>query len=73
MERVRALARGRGTEIAANNYGLTYSREKPAVGVSRIHGELLMLRSHADAIRAMGSATGQSLQRHHGKMALRNA
>jgi hypothetical protein len=27
MERVRALARGRGTEIAANDYGLTYSRE----------------------------------------------
>jgi hypothetical protein len=27
MERVQALARGRGTEIAANDYGLTYSRE----------------------------------------------
>jgi hypothetical protein len=27
MERVRALARGRGTEIAAKDYGLTYSRE----------------------------------------------
>jgi hypothetical protein len=27
MECVRALARGRGTEIAANDYGLTYSRE----------------------------------------------
>jgi hypothetical protein len=27
MERVRAPARGRGTEIAANDYGLTYTRE----------------------------------------------
>jgi hypothetical protein len=27
MERVRSLARERGTEIAANDYGLTYSRE----------------------------------------------
>jgi hypothetical protein len=27
MERVQALARGGGTEIAANDYGLTYSRE----------------------------------------------
>jgi hypothetical protein len=27
MERVRALARGRGIEIAADDYGLTHSRE----------------------------------------------
>jgi hypothetical protein len=27
MERLRALTRGRGTEIAAKDYGLTYSRE----------------------------------------------
>jgi hypothetical protein len=27
MERLQTLARERGTEIAANDYGLTYSRE----------------------------------------------
>jgi hypothetical protein len=27
MERVQTLARGRGTEIAANDYGLSYCRE----------------------------------------------
>jgi transposase InsO family protein len=37
-ECVPALARGRGTEIAANDYGLTYSREKPAVGCDQSHG-----------------------------------